>query len=143
MTTVCRFCQVPIEIPLPDDDRMQRLMRVLSTRACCNRCAGYQRSQRDRAESLGKLGLVYKYAEGDNDKRAALLKASKVVMQTMIQAAEEHHFVSGLSAGLEDWVGTFCQTPNAGEWQAKLFVKGAADIAKRTHKPPVEANFEY
>lgn len=138
MTTVCRFCQSPIEIPLPADERMEKMMRVVSTRACCNRCADYQRGQRDRAEDIGKLGLAYQYADGNDEKRSALLKAARIVMQRVIQAAEDHHLISGLSSRLDEWVGTFVQTPNAGEWQAKTFVKGAADIAKQTHAPKQE-----
>ena len=45
----CRFCGVQITIPLPEDERMRQMLRTISTRACCNRCADYKRAVRDNA----------------------------------------------------------------------------------------------
>lgn len=132
MTTTCRFCGCPVEIPLPEDERMQRFIRTLATRACCNRCADYQREQRDLGERLGKVGLGYKHTE-DKDTRETLSRAAKAIMVRMVQAAEEHHMIQGLSKDIPEWEDTFRQTPEAACWQARLFVRGAADLAKQTH----------
>lgn len=132
MTTPCRFCLHPVEIPLPEDERMQRFIRTLATRACCNRCADYQREQRDLGERLGKIGLAYKATE-DSETRENLGRAAKTLMARMIQLAEEHHFLSGLSKDIPEWEATFRETPQAACWQARLFLNGAVDLAKQTH----------
>lgn len=117
---------------MPEDERMQQFIRTMATRACCNRCADYQREQRDLGERLGKVGLAYKATE-DGDTRSVLGRAANAIIVRMVQAAEEHHLMSGLSKDIPEWEDTFRQTPEAACWQARLFVKGAADLAKQTH----------
>lgn len=134
MKSVCRFCHMPIEMPLPADERMGKFLRVLATRACCNRCADYQRSQRDRGELLGHLGYQHACTFDESD-RQPMERAARAIMLAAIRAAEEHHFLSGLEREVDEWMDNFRRDPRAARWQTQLFVKGVADIAKQTHQP--------
>lgn len=131
--TICRFCHKPIVIPLPDDKRMERLVRVLMTRACCNRCADYQRRQRDLGELLQHI--VLPLCNGaSQDERSRIQQQAQRICTAVVGAAEEHHLISGIQRDTPDFVANVLSQPRTALWQTREFVKSVVHTARAIHQ---------
>jgi hypothetical protein len=130
MNSVCRFCRRPIEIPMPEDQHMRRLLMQLMTKACCNRCADYQRGQRDRAELLGRLGLMIRQDPKPDHPAREMIRRTCLKMVT---DAESHYLVSGWKDDADMMVQQVFESPDRGEWIGREFVRLAAQGAREAY----------
>lgn len=128
----CRFCGTQLAITIPADALMARVIRSLSSRACCNRCADYRRRLRDVSDTVQRIAFDLQRAE--DDARADIITKIRRLLTIVIRVVEEHYLVSGYQQHLEEFVGNIVQAPDYAGSQITIFEREVRKEAKSIHQ---------
>lgn len=119
----CRFCRKPLAIPFPEDIKLRSMVSILAKRACCNRCADYQRRRRDLVETLQSVALQLTI-ERDNEKRSAVKQTIKTLCTKIVEHGENHYLISGLAQHVGEFAESVYDHPDKAAFQAEVFERG-------------------
>jgi hypothetical protein len=131
ITTCCRFCRGSISIPIPADPRMAQVIQMLSTKACCNRCADYRRRLRDIADTVQHIAFDLTRAE--ESAQSDIIGRIRRLLGVAVRIVEDHYLLSGYEQHLGDFVKNIVDVPTAARWQIQIFEQAVGLDARKLH----------
>lgn len=131
--TKCRWCLKPIEVPIPDDEAMAKVIIGLSSKMGCNRCTDYHRKFRDTSEYLQELALYIKRNRLSDSQASLVRERIKANVTKLVSMAEEHYLISGLMADSDLFNEAILNDPDGAFLMCKEFERGVVEIARKTH----------
>jgi hypothetical protein len=112
---------------------MERLIRTLATKACCNRCATFYRWHRDLTDHLKAVAFQLTLEGLEEERKSKARDRVRKLCQVIVLKVEDHFLISGCAQHADEYANAILDNPAAVEIANKMLLRGMREMAIETH----------